>query len=214
MEHSVSGTTFLTTGEKIRREFSEFSILAITKKMPSERNIDKKVVSNSRFVPYSFLNEIPQNGSVRIRKLVSKTIVEKYKILKEIDDGSSCVSVRRKYDVPKQTLSNWRRNRKQIYDAVESDDAFIEKKQRVRVSPFRKINEACYVWFEEARRENIHVTATLVKTKALSFVTEFQIENFQASDGWLARWKKRRNISFDIAKSTGWYIIKIVSLLF
>lgn len=166
-----------------------------------ERKIHRKVPINSRFVPYSFLHEIPhsEGDPTKIRKLTSKTIAEKYKILKEIDEGSSCVAVRRKYDIPKQTLSNWRRNRQQIYDTFESvgdDDSVTEKKRRVRESPFVKINEACYAWYEEAKKQNIHVNGKLIKEKALSFMNDFQVQNFQASDGWLARWKKRKNISF------------------
>lgn len=166
-----------------------------------EKRVHRKIPSNSRFVPYSFLHEMPhsEGDPTKIRKLVSKTIGEKYKILKEIDEGSSCAAVRRKYDIPKQTLSNWRRNRQHIYDSFESDGDSV----RVRASPFVKINEACYAWFEEAKKQNIHVNGKLVKEKALSFVDKLQVQNFQASDGWLARWKKRKNISFDKTRQSG-----------
>lgn len=169
-------------------------------KVEEQRRVQRKVPSNSRFVPYSFLQEMPHNKDpTKIRKLVSKSIGEKYKILKEIDEGSSCTTVRKKYDIPKQTLSNWRRNRQQIYDTFET----VGNSIRVRASPFKKINEACYAWYEEAKKQNIHINGKLVKEKALSFVGELQIQNFQASDGWLARWKKRKNISFDKSKHSG-----------
>ena len=39
-------------------------------------------------------------------KLASKSITEKYKILKEVDKGNSCAFVPKKHNIPKQTLSN------------------------------------------------------------------------------------------------------------
>ena len=41
------------------------------------------------------------------RKLKTKTVLEKYKILKEIEKGETCASIVRKYGIAKQTLSNW-----------------------------------------------------------------------------------------------------------
>ena len=41
------------------------------------------------------------------RKIQSRTIVGKYKILKEIEKGESCAAVSRKHSIPKQTLSGW-----------------------------------------------------------------------------------------------------------
>ena len=46
------------------------------------------------------------------RKIPSKSIIEKYKILKEVDKGSSSASEVTKYIIPKQTLSNWIKKRK------------------------------------------------------------------------------------------------------
>ena len=44
------------------------------------------------------------------RKLKTKTVVEKYTILKEIEEGETCASNVRKYGIAKQTISNWLKN--------------------------------------------------------------------------------------------------------
>ena len=36
----------------------------------------------------------------------------------------------------------------------------------------------------------------MIQEKAVIFAKELNTENFQASDGWLRRWKERNNISF------------------
>ena len=84
------------------------------------------------------------------RKLASKSITEKYKILKEVDKGNSCAFVAKKHNIPKQTLSNWLKKKKQIYESVDSNLSTM-KRQRFRGSPYENINEACYKWLANAR---------------------------------------------------------------
>ena len=43
---------------------------------------------------------------------------------------------------------------------------------------------------------NIPVSGVLIKEKALYFVKELIFKNFQASDGWLDKWKKRLGLIF------------------
>ena len=40
------------------------------------------------------------------RKLQSKSLVEKYNALNEIEEGNSCISIAKKYGVAKNTMSN------------------------------------------------------------------------------------------------------------
>ena len=65
------------------------------------------------------------------RKIQSRTIVEKYKILKEIEKGESCAAVSCKHSIPKQTLSGWMKEKSKIYDAVEKN-ATSTRRQRMR----------------------------------------------------------------------------------
>jgi len=41
------------------------------------------------------------------------------------------------------------------------------------------------------RSENVPLNGVLIKEKALFFAKELGVENFQASDGWLGKWKNR-----------------------
>ena len=49
------------------------------------------------------------------RKLTSKNTVEKYE---EVDQGRSCWEIIRKCGIPKQTLSNWIKDKKNIYTPI------------------------------------------------------------------------------------------------
>ena len=45
------------------------------------------------------------------------------------------------------------------------------------------------------RSQNAPLSASMIQEKAVIFTKELNIQNFQASDGWLRRWKERNNIS-------------------
>ena len=50
---------------------------------------------------------------------------------------------------------------------------------------------AVYKWFFILRSENIPISGPMLKEKALEFAGRLKIEGFQASEGWLEKWKKR-----------------------
>ena len=129
------------------------------------------------------------------RKLASKSITEKYKILKEVGKGNSCAFVAKKRNIPKQTLSNWLKKKSHIHESVDSNSSTM-KRQRFRGSPYENIDEACYKWLVNTRYRSIPISATVPKTKSLYFAKELGCNDFIASDGWLDRWKKRKNVSF------------------
>ena len=43
----------------------------------------------------------------------------------------------------------------------------------------------------ENKSENVPITGPMLKEKALEFAGGLNIEGFQASEGWLEKWKKR-----------------------
>ena len=43
--------------------------------------------------------------------------------------------------------------------------------------------------------QNVPLSAAMIQEKALTFAKELKVENFQASDGWLWRRKKRSHIT-------------------
>ena len=68
---------------------------------------------------------MPQLGQKR--KLKSTPITKKYVILKEIDKGKSLTSVALKHGMSKQTVSNWVKQKKKIYEAVDSNSLSFTK---------------------------------------------------------------------------------------
>ena len=138
------------------------------------------------------------------RKLQTRTLTEKYDILKEIDNGKKCAAAIPDYKVPKQTFYGWMKDKKKIYEEVEASRV-AKKRQRLRTATYEDLDKACYKWFLNTRHQNIPVSWPIFKVKALYFAKEFSMDKFQASNGWIDRRKKRYNVSF--RATSGMYCI-------
>ena len=61
----------------------------------------------------------------------------------------------------------------------------------MKVDTYDQVNRAILKWFKIMRAENVPISGSLMKEKALYFAKELSFESFQASDGWLDKWKKK-----------------------
>lgn len=46
-------------------------------------------------------------------------------------------------------------------------------------------------WFAQIRSLNLPLNGDLLRTKALKFATDLGVVNFEASNGWIDKFKKR-----------------------
>ena len=111
----------------------------------------------------------------------------KYDAPKELKKGVPQKEVALRFGVQKSTLSTWKRNKTKIEEAYHAGLG----NKRMRLEKYEDLNKAQMKWFLNCRSKNNHLTGPLLKEKAIAFATELKIENFQASDGWLEKWRKR-----------------------
>ena len=79
------------------------------------------------------------------RKLKTRNITEKYKILKEVEKGESSASISKNYGVPKQTLSGWLKEKTKLYSQVDKKQNFCEKSQDATPPRWRFRQSMLYV---------------------------------------------------------------------
>ena len=70
------------------------------------------------------------------RRLATVTLVDKYKALKEIIEGQSCIATAKKYGVAKNTVSHWLKKKTEIFEAVERNDV-SKKRKRMKMKQFQ-----------------------------------------------------------------------------
>lgn len=122
----------------------------------------------------------------RVHKEV--TLELKCKALLELDKGKTNKEVALLFGIPPNTLSTWKKNKAKIIQAFQAGSV---SNKRVKADTYEQVNKAVLQWFKGMRSENIPVNGVLIKEKALYFAKELNAEKFQASEGWLEKWKSR-----------------------
>ena len=118
----------------------------------------------------------------------------KYKALLELEKDKTNKEGAQLFGVPANTLSLWKNNKNKIFQAFQQGSATTK---RVKVDTYDQVNKAHLRWFRRLRSGNIPVNRVLIKEKALYFGKELTFSsNFQASDGWFDKWKKRLDFFF------------------
>ena len=74
---------------------------------------------------------VSKTAAVQIskRRLITVTPVHKYKTLKEIDGGQSCIATVKKYGVAKNTVSHWLLKKAEIFEAVGANNVSKKRKR-------------------------------------------------------------------------------------
>lgn len=122
------------------------------------------------------------------------SLEEKQSILSDVDDGIKKKSeIAAKYGIPRSTLSTILKNRYKIEAACVSNK-FEPNRKRMRLAKNEEVEIALMKWISEIRSKNRPLTGDILQEKALFFADAFGVEDFQASSGWLQRFKDRHGI--------------------
>ena len=73
--------------------------------------------------------------------------------------------------------------------------------KRVKADTYDQVNKAMLKLLKRLRSKNVPVNDVLIKEKTLYFAKALTVESFQASDGWLDKWKKRLDLICFISDS-------------
>ena len=79
----------------------------------------------------------------------------------EIERGFANRDVSKKFNVPKNTLSMWKKNRDKIVTAFKSSGG--TKRQRIKEGTNEQVNLACFKWLLIQRSENIPIHGKIIQ---------------------------------------------------
>ncbi|XP_057307425.1 tigger transposable element-derived protein 6-like [Hydractinia symbiolongicarpus] len=126
------------------------------------------------------------------RRIDNKSCKIKYKALKALEKGTAPKDVAKEFKIPPSTLSTWKKNKEKIYKQFNNG----QTSKRSKPEKFKDVNKAVHKWLLMMRSENIPISGPMLKEKALEFAEALGVESFQASQGWMAKWKTRYGVSF------------------
>lgn len=131
------------------------------------------------------------------RKRVVVCMESRLDALKRIDKGESLKSIALSFGVGESTVGDWKKKRKDIESFCSKLDSkkALESRSTLKKPKLEKLDDALLLWFNQDRANGKPISGPIIKEKA--FLLHKKMggnEDFQASEGWLNRWKKRHGI--------------------
>lgn len=118
----------------------------------------------------------------------------KIAVIQAINSGKKCSLVAEEFHIPRSTLSTFLRDKDKIYASVASGSV-SSKTKRLRTAKYENLETELLQWFKNVRHNNVSLSGPIIRIKAKEIADRLKISDFQFSDGWFARFKKRHNIT-------------------
>lgn len=140
---------------------------------------------------------------------------EKADLLKSYDDLPQITNQRddaKKLGISQPLLCKLLKNRNEIEKSLMNNENISRK--RKRCGKDEDVEEALKQWFTKVRKQDARVNGPFLKLQAEKLALKMG-KNFNATDGWLHRWKKRENLVYckphgesreaDLGSATLWF---------
>lgn len=124
------------------------------------------------------------------------SLKDKAEILRRLDQGTLASNLAREYGISKSTISRFKKKRDCIQKAVTTTFPNNTERRTMRGTLFKNTEAALHQWYLDQKQKNIKVTSSMLQEKAQIFYNECEVKNysFNASVGWLRRFKRRYGI--------------------
>ena len=117
----------------------------------------------------------------------------KYRILQELGRGRKKSDVAKQFGISLSTLSTFIKDAPRVESGITSA-TFNPVRKRLRTAKHEDIDDAVYIWFQDVRSKNIPISGPLLREKAVEYSRALGHDDFQASVGWLNRFRDRYGI--------------------
>ena len=132
------------------------------------------------------------------RKRICVSLHDKLSALQRLDSGESVAKVSADIGVGITTVKDWKKNRKELeaYSMTVETEKALKNRKMLKKPKLELVDDALWVWFCQERRKGTPLSGPIVKEKALKLYEKLggDSESFNASEGWLHRWKLRHGI--------------------
>lgn len=131
------------------------------------------------------------------RKRTVLSIEQKLKIIEKYERGQSVKSLKEEYGVGDQTIRDIVKKKSDLLKFACSSDSSSGMKNRktMKKSSYDDLDRALLEWFNNQRAQGNPVSGPICSEKAKFFFEALGLEgNFDASSGWLTRFKQRHGI--------------------
>jgi len=133
-----------------------------------------------------------ENINVAKKSRMRYSSIQKVEILNKCDMESDPLVICQKYKISDRTLRDWKKNKNEIIEIAKHDTLKNVKKLS---SSCNNLDDALFIWVVEAQQKGLPISGPILRQKALNLNRELGgSSNFKASEGWLHKWKCRKNV--------------------
>lgn len=139
------------------------------------------------------------------RKRVVLTIKDKLDIIKKLEEGNSFKKLSVLYGIGESTVRDIKKNKERIINYANNSDptSGVSKRKSMKSSTYEELDRVMIEWFNQQKTDGIPVSGTICAKQARFFFDALGMEgDFNASSGWLTRFKQRHGIPKAAGKGT------------
>lgn len=116
---------------------------------------------------------------------VASSVGQKLEIIRRVGNGEDKKKIANELGVGYSTICKIIKN-KEKYETMGGSSLTMK---RARTLKYDKVDKAVRLWFEQMRVTNVPISGEMLKTKAIEFARQVGENGFEASNGWLDRFK-------------------------
>ncbi|XP_015112660.1 tigger transposable element-derived protein 2 isoform X2 [Diachasma alloeum] len=130
------------------------------------------------------------------RKYVSIEVAQKLKALEDLKNGIPVTTIAQVLGVSAKTVNSWEKNREKFQDWEKVFTGNLPTKvKRLKKPENYKVDQATWIWYKERKSAGLPLDSSTIRTQARWFWNTLGgSPGFDASAGWLARWKIRHGL--------------------
>ncbi len=127
-------------------------------------------------------------------------IVREFDVLDEEGNPPSVTSLALKHNVDRKSIREWKEDREKFEAVLKAHDKSIKRVRRVGnagpKTPFQAVETQLLQWTKEQNEKGLIVKDKYLKAKSLKIARALNIgvEQFKASEGFIANFKRRNNL--------------------
>lgn len=148
-------------------------------------------------VLYCFVFISGETMSDKKRKRVVLSLQQKLEIIDRLEKGISVQSLASEYNVGEQTVRDIRKKKTDLmkFTSCAESSIGLKKRKTMKKSTYESLDMAMLEWFTQQRALGNPISGVICTEKAKLFFESLGIEGkFDASSGWLYRFKQRHGI--------------------
>ena len=122
------------------------------------------------------------------------SLEQKLDVINALTQKKTQAEVAKEFGISQSQVSRILKNKEDIQEKFMKNGSVSRKRQRVGKSA--DVEAALLQWFQQMRAKGAPVNGPLLKEKAECFALSLGLQGFEATNGWLHRWKERHSLVY------------------